>query len=76
MLSTTSIRLVINYPLFLSHFMNLGFSRRIFENLSYIKLKIRPEGAESFHSDRQTDEQRDTTKPTVAGRNFANTSKN
>ena len=35
-------------------------------------MKIRPAGAELFHADRQ----RDTTKLTVAFRNFANEPKN
>ena len=56
--------------------MNLEFPVQIFENSSYIKWKIRPVGAESFHSDRQTGGRAVTTKLAVAVRNFANTPKN
>jgi hypothetical protein len=38
-------------------------------------MKIRPVGAEFFHSDRRTDGRTDMTKLTVAFRNFANTPK-
>jgi len=39
-------------------------------------MKIRPEGAEFFHANRQTDGRTDMTKPIVNFRNFANAPKN
>jgi len=38
-------------------------------------MKIRLVGADSFYADEGTDRQKDTTKPIVAIRNFANTPK-
>jgi hypothetical protein len=55
---------------------NLEFSGQVFEKKKSIQIlnfvKICPVGAELFHADGRTD----ITKPIVAFRNFANTSKN
>jgi hypothetical protein len=57
--------------------MKLKLSRQIFENTQISNfMKIRPVGAEMFHADIRIDGQTDTTKVTVAFRNFANASKN
>jgi hypothetical protein len=46
------IGLHVKYPFFLSHFMELGFSRHIFEKPSSTKFKkIRPVGTELFQAD-------------------------
>jgi hypothetical protein len=51
--------------------MSLEYSRQMFEKYSNIKFhKIRPEGADLFHADGQTD----MTKLIVAFRNFVNAS--
>jgi hypothetical protein len=72
-------RIHVKYPLFLSDFNELGFSRQIFENKkaqisSFIK--ILPVGAKLFHVDGQTDGQINMTKLIVAFRNFANAPNN
>ena len=58
--------------------MKLEFSRQIFEKNTKISdfMKIRPVGAELFHTDGQTDGRTDMTKLIVAFRNFANAPKN
>jgi len=46
----------LKYPLFLSDFNQICFSRQIFENTQMLNLmKIRPEGAEFFNAYRRTD---------------------
>jgi len=48
------ISLNVKYPLFLSDFNELEFSREIFEKYSNIKFHEFPVGAESFRADTRT----------------------
>ena len=64
------------YPLFLSDLNELEFSWQIFEKIQKSSfMKIRPTGSALYYVDRVTDgdreRERDTTKLTVALRNFA-----
>ena len=65
------LRLVINYSLFLSDFMNLGFSQQIFGKLVIYQIEYPSSGSRVVPFG-----QTDITKPTVAVRNFANAPKN
>jgi hypothetical protein len=59
--------------------MKIEFSRQVFEKKAQISsffFKINPVGGKMFHTDRQTDGQKDMMKLIVAFRNFANAPKN
>jgi len=52
------IKLHIKYPLFMSDFNEIDFSRQIFENNEILNfMKIRPMPAELFHADRRMERQ-------------------
>ena len=65
-------RLHVKYPLLLSDFNELEFSRQNLEKVLNIFIKFRPLGAELFQEDGRTD----MMKLIVAFRNFANAPKN
>ena len=67
-----------SYPLFVSDFMTLDFSRQVFKKPSNIKFHENPSSrvAKCGRTDGQTDRQTDMTKLIVAFRNFAKAPKN
>ena len=66
------IGLHVKYPLFLSEFMKLEFSRQIFEKYSNTKFRQKSSSGNQVVPRRRTDRQTDKTKLLVAFLNFAN----
>jgi hypothetical protein len=66
----------VKYPLFLSDFNDLKFSRQIFEISSNTKFNENPSSGIRVVACGRTDRRRDTTKLTVDIRNFANAPQN
>ena len=72
-----SIGIHAKYPLFLSDFNELEFSRHCFEKYSSTKLHVNPSSkVELYRADGRTDRQTNVTRLLVAFRNFASAPKN